>query len=73
MHELETLQAIEARQTADIGLICGACLQTLSPDGICQNVGRCMDADSAAVRGSLRRGAASAARPSAWTISGGVD
>lgn len=61
------------RETADIGIICGTCMETLAPGGTCLNVGACVDADRAAVRGSLRRGAASAARPSAWTISGRVD
>lgn len=72
MHELETIQTA-TRQTADTGIVCGVCLDTLAPDGACMNVGRCADADTAAVRGSLRRGAASAARPSAWTISGRVN
>lgn len=73
MELLETLEAVERRATADIGIVCASCLDTLAPDGACQNIGRCADADSFAVRGSLRRGAASAARPSAWTISGRVD
>lgn len=61
------------RSTSDVGILCAACLETLAPDGVCLNIGRCTDADTSAVRGSLQRGTASAVRPSAWTASGRVD
>ena len=58
--------------TADIGMCCAGCLETLAPDGACLNIGACADADKRASYAS-RGDAMSARRASAWTISGGVD
>lgn len=49
------------------------CGEILSPRGHCLNVGGCDTADRQATRGSLSRGAAASARPSAWTLGGRVD
>lgn len=53
--------------TADVGIVCGTCLDTLTPDAKCQNVGACIAADVHASRNA--RGAT----VRAWTISGNVD
>lgn len=49
---------------------CATCADTLV-DGTCLNLGQCATADKAAT--PRDRGAASMARPSAFTISGRVD
>lgn len=64
---------LDASPTADVGLLCGACLETLDPHGRCLNVGACLESHTAAARPSLRRGAAASARPAAWTLGGRVD
>ena len=64
--------------TADrTGVYCATCGEPAMPaaNGArrCFNLGACETADASASRQSLRRGRASSAAPSAWTISGGVD
>lgn len=61
---------IEAPATADVGLVCPSCLDTLTPAGSCLNVGSCLDADRTATRGA--RGATVKA-PMAVTRSGNID
>ena len=65
-------QRERAQQLADVLPHC-ACGEILTPRGHCLNIGDCPDADRAATRQSLQRGAAASARPSAWTSSGRVD
>lgn len=61
---------IEAPGTADVGIICGGCLDTLAPDGACMNVGACEDADRGATRGARRSTLKS---PLAITRTGNID
>lgn len=61
---------IEAPHTADIGIHCGACLDTLAPDGACLNIGACEDADRGATRNARRT---TLKAPLAVTRAGNVD
>jgi hypothetical protein len=70
MNQLETVTPLETRETADTGILCPACLDTLTPRGDCLNVGSCDTADRTAARRSVSGATMKAA---AWTVSGGVD
>lgn len=58
--------------TADVALCCATCLDTLTPNGACMNVGACETADRIATRRTFH-GATVKSAPAAWTIRGNVD
>lgn len=62
---------LDMPHTADVGILCGSCLETLAPDGACLNIGACVDADTGAAKGSRRETVKS--RVTAWTIRGNID
>ncbi len=63
--------AVSVIEDDEIALLqpCPSCGATLAPSGVCLEVGACVSADAAAVRGAY--GAPSSFR--AWTASGSVD
>jgi hypothetical protein len=61
---------IEAPATADVGIMCGGCLDTLAPDGTCGNVGACTSADASATRYARR---STLKAPMAVTRTGAID
>jgi hypothetical protein len=64
------IRIIEATDTLDAPIVCGACLDTLAPNGACLNVGACEDADRNATRGARR---STLKAPMAVTIAGNID
>jgi len=69
--QTQTHPVHEAPATADVGIVCPQCLDTLAPDGACMNVGACRQANETAARGSRRDSAKFTA--AAWQGSGRVD
>jgi len=65
--------AITLPITADVGMCCAMCMDTLTPDGACLNVGACTDADSHATRRAPGETLTSRRQPMAFTIRGNVD
>ena len=68
-----TRPVLDVPATADVGMHCGTCLDTLTPSGQCVNVGACVDADKLATRRAPGETLKARRAPLAFTIGGRVD